>query len=256
MEPLILDPPRAPLVPLVASVPHSGTHVPPEILERLDPRFRHLPDTDWHVDRLFDFLPDLGVAVVRGTHSRYVADVNRPIREPLHGPFSRSVVAAESFAGEPLYREPPTEEEVRARIAAVHAPYHRALRELLDDRVARFGRAYLVDLHSFDTVIDDDVDLGDDHGRFGADRLMAALGEALGSRFGVVRNEAWPGGHISGLYAGVEGVEAVQVETNHAAYLHEEELGGTTPPAWDHAKFHDARTRFRVAFEEIVARLA
>lgn len=256
MEPLILDPPRARLVPIVASVPHSGTYVPPEIVERLNPRFRHLPDTDWHVDRLFDFLPDLGVAVVRGTHSRYVADPNRPIREPLYGPFSRSVVAAASFAGEPLYRTPPTEAEVRGRIARVHTPYHEAIRTLLDDRVARFGRAYLVDLHSFDTVIDDDVDLGDDHGRMGADTLLPALAEALGDRFTVVRNKAWPGGHISRLCAGLDGVEAVQVEANHAAYLHEDELGGSSPPTWEHAKFRDARTRFRAAFEEIVERLA
>ncbi len=73
----------------------------------MTPEARLLADTDWHVDRLYDFAPAMGASVIAATHSRYVIDLNRPpdgsalypgadntelcpttsfAREPLHGP--------------------------------------------------------------------------------------------------------------------------------------------------------------------------
>ena len=37
-----------------------------------------LPDTDWHVDALYDFLYGTGASVIVATHSRCVIDLNRP----------------------------------------------------------------------------------------------------------------------------------------------------------------------------------
>jgi len=59
-------------------MPHAGTFVPPSMLDGMTERARTLPDTDWHVDRLYDFAQDLGASLLIGTHSRYVIDVNRP----------------------------------------------------------------------------------------------------------------------------------------------------------------------------------
>ena len=39
--------------PVVLGVPHSGTFVPDNIWERLNPRGQERADTDWHVDRLY-----------------------------------------------------------------------------------------------------------------------------------------------------------------------------------------------------------
>ena len=64
--------------PLLVSMPHAGTYIPPEIRARLTEAAIALPDTDWHVDRLYDFLDDLGASVLVATHSRYVIDLNRP----------------------------------------------------------------------------------------------------------------------------------------------------------------------------------
>ena len=255
MESFLLDPARAPLTPIVASVPHSGTDVPPDILERLDPGKRHLPDTDWHVDRLFDFLPDLGVTVLRGTHSRYVADLNRALTEPLVGTFSGSVVAAESFAGEPLYDTPPDADEARRRLDAVYHPFHDRLQALLDERIERFGRAFLLDLHSFDTVIPEDVCLGDDEGRLRAEVLMPALYEGLRDDFDTVRNKVWTGGHISIHYGSRPRIEAIQFEINHAAYLAPDEIGATTTPSWRTPRFEATRRRLADAFPAIVERI-
>ncbi|MCZ6604842.1 MAG: N-formylglutamate amidohydrolase, partial [Alphaproteobacteria bacterium] len=64
-------------VPLLVSIPHCGVHVPDSIARRLTPEARVLTDTDWHVERLYDFAGDLGASVIAATHSRYVIDLNR-----------------------------------------------------------------------------------------------------------------------------------------------------------------------------------
>ena len=65
-------------VPLLISMPHAGTYVPPAIAARLTPEARKVPDTDWHLPRLYDFARALGASILVATHSRYVVDMNRP----------------------------------------------------------------------------------------------------------------------------------------------------------------------------------
>ena len=64
--------------PLLISMPHVGTHVPPALAARFTGEARHVPDTDWHLEQLYDFADELGASVLVATHSRYVIDLNRP----------------------------------------------------------------------------------------------------------------------------------------------------------------------------------
>jgi DeoR/GlpR family transcriptional regulator of sugar metabolism len=45
--------------PLLVSVPHDGTAVPEEIATRLTGSARRVPDTDWHIARLYAFAREL-----------------------------------------------------------------------------------------------------------------------------------------------------------------------------------------------------
>jgi N-formylglutamate deformylase len=63
---------------LLISVPHAGTCVPPEIQARLTPAAKELPDTDWHVPRLYEAGRALGATFLIAEYSRYVVDLNRP----------------------------------------------------------------------------------------------------------------------------------------------------------------------------------
>ena len=49
--------------PLIVSMPHVGTQVPEAVEREFTPVARALTDTDWHVDRLYDFVPELGAVV-------------------------------------------------------------------------------------------------------------------------------------------------------------------------------------------------
>ena len=55
--------------PIIVSFPHSGTYLPPEIAERMTDIARTVPDTDWHVPRLYSFLEAMGASRIEATHS-------------------------------------------------------------------------------------------------------------------------------------------------------------------------------------------
>ena len=64
--------------PLFVSVPHDGIALPDDIAARMTAEARRVPDTDWHVARLYAFARELGASVIVPRYSRYVVDLNRP----------------------------------------------------------------------------------------------------------------------------------------------------------------------------------
>src|SRR3982751_4180911 len=106
-------------LPLLVSMPHVGTHIPAELAAGMTEEALRLPDTDWHLEELYDFLGELGASVLVATHSRYVVDLNRPMDDAnlYPGQDTTGVVPLDTFHREALYLPgfPPSDEEVRQR---------------------------------------------------------------------------------------------------------------------------------------------
>ena len=56
--------------PLLISVPHDGWQIPTDILQYMTGIGRGIPDTDWHVSRLYEFADDLGAGMLIANFSR------------------------------------------------------------------------------------------------------------------------------------------------------------------------------------------
>jgi len=138
--------------PLVLSVPHVGTYVPPDLLARMTAEAACVPDTDWHVERLYDFAYGLGASVIAATHSRLVVDLNRdPSGQALYpGASNTELCPLGTFADEPVYRagEAPDTAEITTRVARYWRPYHEKLAAELARVRAKHGIAILWDAHS------------------------------------------------------------------------------------------------------------
>lgn len=222
---------RAGAVPLLVSMPHSGTYIPEAQLARMTSAGRALPDTDWHLERLYDFLDELGASVLVATHSRYVVDLNRPPDNAslYPGQDTTSVVPVDTFHKEPLYvSSHPTDEEIRSRIATYWRPYHVRLAEELARLKARHGYALLWDAHSILSVLPRffqgrlaDFNLGTVDGK----SCGRGIGEALIKKienYGAVLNGRFKGGYITRRYGDpASGVHAVQLELSEAIYMEE-----------------------------------
>ncbi len=224
---------RAGSSPLLVSIPHRGTFVPDPIAARLAPAARALPDTDWHLERLYDFLDEIGASVLEATHSRYVIDLNRPPDdENLYpGQQTTGLVPRETFAGEPVWLdgEQPDAREIEARRERYWRPYHDRLERALDELRARHGVALLWDAHSIRSVVPrlfdgrlPDFNLGTADGRSCdpalAERLAAVAGAAAG--FDSVLDGRFKGGYITRRYGRPQqAVHAVQLELAWPTYM-------------------------------------
>jgi N-formylglutamate deformylase len=130
--------------PLLISMPHVGTHVPPALAARFTDEARHVPDTDWHLERLYDFADELGASVLVATHSRYVIDLNRPPdgASLYPGQSVTGLCPVDTFDDTPVYASQattlPDDEEVAARRDAVWQPYHQRSRP--KNRLKAFAR--------------------------------------------------------------------------------------------------------------------
>src|SRR5215468_9587789 len=91
--------------PLLISLPHDGTALPGDIAARMTEQARRVPDTDWHVGRLYAFARELGASVIVPEHSRYVVDLNRPPDDTslYPGQNTTGLCPIVQFSGKPVY---------------------------------------------------------------------------------------------------------------------------------------------------------
>lgn len=222
--------------PLLVSMPHVGTHVPSEIAARMTPAARGVPDTDWHVDRLYDFLDDIGAGRLRATHSRFVIDLNRaPDGRPLYpGASNTELCPTTLFDESPIYQSgaAPDAAEIASRRKRYWQPYHDRLAAELAALKARFGFAILFDAHSIRSEVPrffdgrlPDLNIGTGGGVTAAPdltaRAVAAATEAEG--YSSVLNGRFQGGYITRHYGRPqEGVHALQLELSQITYMEED----------------------------------
>ncbi|MFO1050948.1 MAG: N-formylglutamate deformylase [Planctomycetota bacterium] len=234
-EPFILSRPTAPEVPLLVSVPHTGVALPEGVAGRFaSERVCALPDTDWHLDRLYEFVPQIGAVLCCARWSRYLIDLNRPAdgHALYPGRAETELVPTRTFAGDPIYRdgEAPNAAEIAARTAAYWRPYHDLLRTELQRLRARFGYALLFDAHSIVSEVPRFAKsrlpgfmLGDVDGT-SCDRPLAdAVFDVLsGSGISAARNDPFKGGHITRAFGRpAEGIHALQLEMSQRLYMDE-----------------------------------
>ena len=222
--------------PLVVSVPHDGREIPEDIAVRMSDAALSLPDTDWHVARLYEFCRDLGATLLIANYSRYVVDLNRPASDAAlyPGQVSTGLCPSRTFAGDSIYRDggSVSDAERRQRTAAYWAPYHEMLRSLLDERTKKYGVAVLWDAHSIASRVPSlfdgqlpELNVGTNNGASCDRRLVAGLiGAAEASPYSVVVDGRFRGGYITRHYGQPQQrVHAVQLELAQRCYMREED---------------------------------
>jgi N-formylglutamate deformylase len=223
-------------VPLLVSVPHDGTFVPGDIAPRLTDSARRVPDTDWHVARLYAVARELGASMLVPTHSRYVVDLNRSEDDVslYPGLNTTGLCPTVQFSGEPVYRDGqgPDEAEVRARVERHWRPYHHALRAELERLRAMHGRAVLWEGHTIKGRLPflfegrlPDLNLGTAGGTSCSPALQARLESVLAAQdtYDWVVNGRFQGGYITRHYGDpATGIEAVQLEVSQRCYMDED----------------------------------
>jgi N-formylglutamate amidohydrolase len=227
--------------PLVVDVPHAGTHLPPELAARLSAQALAMPDTDWHVDRLYALAPAAGATLLVATHSRIAVDLNRdPTGAALYpGADNTELCPTRTFDNAVIYAagDVPGDAEVAARRAAWFDPYHATLANEVARVRARHGYVVLLDGHSIRSRVPrffagrlPDLNLGTANGASCAPELAVRAETVLaGGGFSHVVNGRFKGGYVTRHYGRpTDGVHALQLEIAQCAYMDE-----APPYPWD-----------------------
>ncbi|MCK6449786.1 MAG: N-formylglutamate deformylase [Alphaproteobacteria bacterium] len=221
--------------PLLVSAPHVGTHIPEHLAERMTPAALEVPDTDWHIDRLYDFARELGAGMLAATHSRYVVDLNRdPENRSLYpGADNTEVCPTSRFDKQPVYRDgrAPDAAETARRVERYWRPYHDVLDAELRRLEARHGIALLFDAHSILSRVPrffegrlPDLNLGTGGGVSADPALIRRLGDIVrgAAGFTAAVDGRFKGGYITRHFGRpAEARHAVQLEMAQCVYMDE-----------------------------------
>ncbi|HLZ17542.1 MAG TPA: N-formylglutamate amidohydrolase, partial [Cyclobacteriaceae bacterium] len=226
-------------VPILISVPHCGTEFPRELSDQYHPELIKAPDdTDWFVDRLYDFAPAMGITLIAAKYSRWIIDLNRdPTSKPLYtdGRIITALCPTTTFSGDPLYRDDRKEidsTEVNRRLGAYYWPYHQKIEEQLTRLKNKFGKVLLWDCHSIRQVVRTirpekfpDLILGDADGTSASPGLIeTALGVLDHGAYSVSHNHPFKGGFITRHFGNpAENIHALQLEMTKVNYMDDSE---------------------------------
>ncbi len=244
-EPFLVRRPGRQSLPFVFASPHSGRVYPAGLTgkSRLDALTLRRSE-DAFVDELFAGVTGLGAPLIAARFPRAYCDANRgpaeldpgmfsgPLNLPVDVPSPRvlaglGVIPRIVRDGAEIYRGKLAPEDAEARLNFLHRPYHAALMALVEETLARFGVAVVVDCHSMPSALAvPDVVLGDRYGASAPPSLTAWAESAFAQAgFSIVRNSPYAGGFTTSLYGrGNTGCYALQVEINRSLYLDEDSM--------------------------------
>ena len=236
-EPFYIKEATAPVVPIILSIPHSGTEFPDEIKDDYLPeQLASLDDTDWFLQDLYDFAPAMGITIVHAKYSRWAIDLNRdPKSAPLYndGRLITGLCSSTDFLGNQLYKEGriPDEKEQERRLEKYYWPYYQMVTNLLAQRKEQFGEALLWDAHSIrEKVLTirptsfPEMILGNVDGKSSRNDLIKNTLKTLSSTFSVSHNDPFKGGHITRYFGDPSNkIHALQLERNKNLYMDDSE---------------------------------
>lgn len=268
-KPYQLSLPEQRTTSVVFASPHSGRDYSWAFLRKsvLDEHTIRSSE-DAFVDQLLEPAPHHGAPVLCATAPRAFVDVNRSAEEldPALIDGVRSAAANPRIAsglgviprvvanGRAIYRGKLSEKEAKDRIEGYWRPYHETLQGLLDDSMAKFHEAILIDFHSMPhEAIESinhpggrpDIVLGDRFGAASHPEIVEQVERAFrAAGLRVARNAPFAGAYITQHYGRPSrGQHVVQVEIDRSIYMNEARIR----PNGNFAAFR--RTMSRVVYD-------
>jgi N-formylglutamate amidohydrolase len=236
--------------PLVLDSPHSG-HDFPSDFDAIVSEFDLRDGEDCFIDELYAPTTEFGVPLLAARFprtyldpNRHAGDIDLELMEGGHWPHAhvpsgkarigKALIWRTLDDGRAIYGRKLRVDEVVARIERCHAPYHRALVDLMDAAHARFGQVFHINCHSMPHVggkmgeggegcARADFVLGDRDGttcdpaftRF-IQRTLAAMG------YVVAINDPYKGVELVRAYSDpARGRHSLQLEINKRLYMDE-----------------------------------
>ena len=244
---------------LVLNSPHSGTRYPADFLFSCNAlSLRRAEDT--HVEKLYDFAPDMGVHWVEAMFPRSYLDANRNTTEideallvaPWPGPIETDATIMSKVRlgkgliwrslddASPIYNRQLGVAEVQARIVNCWQPYHAAVASAIDTAHTQNGYSVHINCHSMPAIASSkatdfpgeahaDFVVGDRDGTTAHPVLSQMICAHLrGLGYSVAYNHPYKGVELVRRYSNPAAQRhSIQLEINRKLYMNEDTLETT-----------------------------
>ncbi len=247
---------------IILSIPHCGIEFPQDIIGQFQPDLiAKLDDTDWDLDRLYDFAPKIGVTVIYAKYSRWVIDLNRePGSVPLYddGRLITALCPTTDFEENNLYvdkRFEPSEAEIERRLEHYYHPYHKKIDDIIHELANEFGEVLFWDAHSIRRSIKTirkerfpDFILGDNDAKTASAKIIDTALDSLKTQDHTLNhNDPFKGGFLTRSKGDPEnGINALQLEMSKDLYMSENET------LYDEDKAAPIKKLLKSTFEKLV----
>jgi N-formylglutamate deformylase len=247
---------------VLVSMPHVGTQLPRSLIPRMTKEAMNLPDTDWYLEELYDFLDELDVTVIAANYSRYVVDLNRSANDISLYPGSdvTGLCPTDTFYRDLIYENETSLEttEINDRLNKFWYPYHNALASEISRIKAVHGDVIVWDAHSIRSEVPrffdgelPQLNLGTADGTTCQPVLMEKIVDIIKSNgdYSWVMNGRFKGGFITRHYAQPSmGVSTMQLELAMRSYMDE----SSSSPIFDNDKARGLRVILKAMMQSLL----
>lgn len=241
-------------IPIIVSIPHSGIYLPKKMKDNLVDNII-LANMDWYLPKLYTFLQDLGITTIVNNISRYVIDQNREIVDCENDSYIKNYIYTKTTFNYEMYKKSLDNIEVNERIKKYYTPYHKAISNILNNKLAIFNKVYLIDLHSFGKDINEDVVLGNKDNSTACFEFTNLVKDSLEMQgFKISLNKPYSGGYIIRKYA-TDNVEAIQIEISYKKYIENRIFGNEEFPKINMDLFWETQKKLKLFFKDLIEQI-
>ncbi|WND03179.1 N-formylglutamate amidohydrolase [Temperatibacter marinus] len=239
-------------IPLILSIPHSGTIYPEDMTTRSHLKTPELRSSeDAFVGDLLEAARSLPVTMIEASYARAYVDLNRKPTEldfaMFDGGLTQQIERSKNVqAGlgvipkivgkaQSIYMSKIPANEASERLNAVYYPYHQCLQTEIQRLYKKFGCLYILDCHSMPSIPNrlnrrrkslSDIVLGDIWGKTSDRNLLKVIETSfINQGYSVSRNTPYAGGFITRNYCEPEHhIYTLQLELCRDLYMDEETI--------------------------------
>lgn len=248
---------------LLVSMPHVGTQLPSWLIPRLTKQAMSLPDTDWYLEELYDFLDELDVTVIAANYSRYVVDLNRSAANDISlypGIDVTGLCPTDTFSRDLIYENETSlnATEISDRLNKFWYPYHNALASEISRIEAVHGEVIVWEAHSIHSEVPrffdgelPQLNLGTADGATCQQALIEKVVDVIKANgdYSWVVNGRFKGGYITRHYAQPSmAVCTMQLELAMRSYMDE----SSSIPVFDHDKARALRVLLKAMMQSLL----
>ncbi|WP_444998050.1 N-formylglutamate deformylase [Aliikangiella sp. IMCC44359] len=223
-------------LPILVSMPHNGSVIPDDIAVNMNQSALASVDTDWYMDKVYQFTIQFGCSLIKPFFSRYVIDLNRSDDDVslYPGANTTELCPTTQFDLQPIYQtgKSPTQIDISQRIEKYWRPYHEQLARSLMAIKSQYGYALLFEAHSIRSIVPrffsgqlPDFNFGNNDETSSCLQLTELIKQWQPVNYSKVFNARFKGGYITRHYGNPSNnIDSLQLELSQATYMNEQYL--------------------------------